>query len=194
MHPADASPDVPLRQVFQATAFPPEIRLRLAAAGILQIDLLLSLDDTQAGNVSKIKGILGEDDPFGTGSVTIVNEARLVSAWRKVKAISASSDTHRERLREDPLKIPEINYHTYRSNFCAAHRNVIILSATEPHKKSVEHSITDFGSQGSEQVVLKPGLSRNTEQLIKMSQEELPITVTDVEDAVSRLRALLVGF
>ena len=46
----------------------------------------------------------------------------------------------------------------------------------------------------SEQVVLKPGLSRNAEQLIKMSQEEVPITVTDVEDAVSRLRALLVAF
>ena len=46
----------------------------------------------------------------------------------------------------------------------------------------------------SEQVVLKPGLSRNAEQLIKMSQEEVPITVTDVEDAVSRLRALFVAF
>ena len=59
VYPADATPDVPLRQVFQAAAVPPEIRLRLAAAGNLQIDLLLSLDDTQAGYVSKIKGILG---------------------------------------------------------------------------------------------------------------------------------------
>ena len=86
VYPADATPDVPLRQVVQAAAVPPEIRLRLAAAGILQIDLLLSLDDTQAGNVSEIKGILP------------VRGAKL-------KAISASSDT----LREDPLKIPEIS-------------------------------------------------------------------------------------
>ena len=99
---SDATPDVPLQQVFQSAAVPPEIRLRFAAAGILQIDLLLSFDDTQAGYVSKIKGISGGDDPFVTGSVAIVNEARLVSAWRKAKAVSASSDTLRERLREDP--------------------------------------------------------------------------------------------
>ena len=92
------------------------------------------------------KGILGGDDPFGTGSVAIVNEARLVSAWRKAKAISASSDTLRERLREDPLKIPEIrdvDYHTYQSNFCAAHPDVIILSANEPQKKFVERAFRD---------------------------------------------------
>ena len=35
VHLADATPDVPLHQVFQGAAVPPEIRLRLAAAGIL---------------------------------------------------------------------------------------------------------------------------------------------------------------
>ena len=41
---ANATPDVPLHQEFQGATVPPEIRLRLAAAGILQIDLLFSVD------------------------------------------------------------------------------------------------------------------------------------------------------
>ena len=65
MFSADAMPELPLRQILQAAAVPADSRLRIAAAGILQINLLPSLAETRAGNVTKVKGILGGDSPFG---------------------------------------------------------------------------------------------------------------------------------
>ena len=109
---ANAMPDVPLHQVFQGATVPPEIRLRLAAAGILQMDLLFSVD-ILAGFVSKRKGISGRWDPFGIGPVAIVNGTRLVSVWPKPKACIVGHHprkAQRGTFHKNP-KISDVDYH-----------------------------------------------------------------------------------
>ena len=155
--------------------------------------------------MQNIKALLGGENPFGEAPQFIIVEAKLVSSWRKSRALMESTDSKRSKLMEDPHKIPEIpihEYYSYRANLVTRHPDVLVVVYKEPHKKFLERLIRDLTVNEavlpyllgeirlrSEDVVMKPGLSPTAEMLLKISQEEVPASVTAEDDAMNPIQA-----
>ena len=147
---ADARPDQTLRQVLHTASVPEAFRLRLAEVGVLTNDVMANLGESPQAFVQNIKALLTGDNPFGEAPQSIIVEAKLVSSWRKSRALMESTDSKRSKLMEDPHKIPEIpihEYNSYRANFVARHPDVLVVDYKEPHKKFLERLIRDLTRQ-----------------------------------------------
>ena len=164
---------------------PEAFRWRLAEVGVLTNDVMANLGESPQGFVQNIKALLTGDNPFGEAPQSIIVEAKLISSWRKSRALMESIDSKRSKLMEDPQKIPEIpihEYNSYRANFVARHPDVLVVECQEPHKKFLERHIRDLTVNDvvlpylleeirlrSEDVVQKLGLSSTAEMLLKIS-------------------------
>ena len=206
---ADARPDQTLRQVLHTASVPEVFRLRLAEVGVLTNDVMANLGESPQAFVQNIKALLTGDNPFGEAPQSIIVEAKLVSSWRKSRALMEETDSKRSKLMEDPRMIPEISiheYNSYRANFVTRHPDVLVVDYKEPHKKFLERLIRDLTVNEvvlpyrlgeirlrSEDVVQKPGLSPTAEMLLKISQEEVPASVTAEDDAINRIHALFMA-
>ena len=143
----EARPDQTLRQVFHTASVPEAFRLRLAGVGVLTNDVLANLGESPQVFVQNIKALLGGDNPFGKAPQFIIVEAKLVSSWRKSRALMESTDSKRSKLMEDRHKIPEIpihEYYSYRANLVTRHPDVLVVDYKEPHKKFLERLIRDL--------------------------------------------------
>ena len=205
----EARPDQTLRQVLHTASVPEAFRLRLAGVGVLTNDVLANLGESPQAFVQNIKALLGGDNNFGEAPQFIIVEAKLVSSWRKSRALMESTDSKRLKLMEDPHKIPEIpihEYYSYRANLVTRHPDVLVVDYKEPHKKFLERLIRDLTVNEvvlpyllgeirlrSEDVVMKPGLSPTAEMLLKISQEEVPASVTAEDDAMNRIHAFFMA-
>ena len=194
---ADARPDQTLRLVLHTASVPEAFRVRLAEVGVLTNDAMAQ------AFVQNIKALFTGHNPFGEAPQSIIVEAKLVSSWRKSRALMEETDSKRSKLMEDPHMIPEIPIHEYnsnRANFVTRHPDVLVVDYKDPHKKFLERLIRDLIVNEvvlpyrleeirllSEDVVQKPGLSPTAEMLLKISQEEVPATVTAEDDATNRI-------
>ena len=84
---ADARPDQTLRQVLHTASVPEAFRLRLAEVGVLTNDVMANLGESPQAFVQNIKALLTGDNPFGEAPQSIIVEAKLVSSWRKSRAL-----------------------------------------------------------------------------------------------------------
>ena len=172
-------------------------------------DVMANLGESPQAFVQNIKALLTGDKPFGEAPQSIIVEAKLISSWRKSRALMEETDSKRSKLMEDPHMIPEIpihEYNSYRANLVTRHPDVLVVDYKEPHKKFLERLIRDLTVNEvvlpyrlgeirlrSEDVVQKPGLSPTAEMLLKISQEEVPASVTAEDDATNRIHALFMA-
>ena len=109
----------------------PEVfRLRLAEVGVLTNDVMANLGESPQAFVQNIKALLTGDNPFGEAPQSIIVEAKLVSSWRKSRALMEETDSKRSKLMEDPHIIPEIPIHEFyscRANFVTRHPDVLVV-------------------------------------------------------------------
>ena len=144
---SDARPDQTLCQVLHTASVPEAFRLRLAEVGVLTNDVMANLGESPQAFVQNIKALLTGDNPFGEAPQSIIVEAKLVSSWRKSRALMEETDSKRSKLMEDPHMIPEIpihEYSSYRANFVARHPDVLVVDVEGLHKKFLERLIRDL--------------------------------------------------
>ena len=125
---------------------------------------------------------------------------------RKLAAYKNSTDSLRQDLTKDPLRIQEMplaQYNDLRANILESHMDAVMLEHRAPHKRFVEQVAPDLLVHD---VVLpchlhevrlrseRLGLSARAERLLQVSQEDLPATVNSEDDALNRIHALYTTF
>ena len=141
-----ATPEVSLRQIWHLVALPAELRLALAGAGVVQLDLFANLGQNVEQFMAQVKKLI-DVKIIGEGPAEVMNETRLASAWKKASNMQLSNDSMRNDLTRNPTTIPEIPmalYNDYRAKFCAQHPDFILLEYKEPHKKFLERLTRDL--------------------------------------------------
>ena len=135
-----------------------------------------------------------------------MNNTRLVSAWKKARSLQNSTDSLRQDLTKDPLRIPEMplaQYNDLRAKFLESHMDAVMLEHREPNKRFGERVARDLLVHDvvlpyhlhevrlrSETIQQRPGFSASAEKLLQVSQEDLPGTVNSEDDALNRIHAL----
>ena len=209
VYPYHAVPELPLRQVLHSADVPAEIRVKIAAAGVKDLDVYCNLAEKADDFVSAVKGIIGGDDPLGSASVAVVVRAKLISSWKKALSVQESNASARRRLQEDPLRIPEIpiqQYNEYRAAFVEKHPDFMMLEYREPHQRFIErltrdlivHEVVPCYHIGeirlrSEKIVQRSGFSRSADLMLQVSTTDEPATVCSETDAVNRITAFFIA-
>ena len=207
---AGAVPEVLLRQVWHASAVDPAVRLRLAQIGVLSLDLFANMSENSEGFLKDMAKVIGGEHPFGKDADEIINQAKIVSSWRKARTQLAHTEGLRTKLAEDPLQIPEIpegQYNEYRCTFMARHPDLLIADYREPNMKFIERVIRDqlvhdtvqvhrLGEVRlkSEEIIQKQSFSSTCDILLHVSREDILACVGEEEDAVNRITALMMAF
>ena len=201
-------PEVALRQIWHADISKPT-RIRLATVGVRTVDLFSNLAQSADAVVAAIAVLIGGDEPFGTGAEQIMAKTRVASAWNKAKNHVTYTDTLRARLQDDPRRIPEISdteHLEYRAASMQRHPDILLAPHREPHKKFIERVIRDLLVHecvpayklwevrlASETIATSSTFSRNANDLLKISEEEVSPSVDSEEDAINRIIALFVA-
>ena len=147
VYPDDAIPELPLRQVLHSAGVPAEIRVKIAASGVKDLDVYCNLAEKANDFVLAIKDIIGGQDPLGAANVAVVVRAKLISSWKKALSVQESNTSARRKLQEDPLRIPEIpiqQYNEYRAAFVEKHPDFMMLKYREPHQRFIERLTRDL--------------------------------------------------
>ena len=203
-------PELQLRQSWHQAGVPSDIRVRLAGVGLTQLDLWANLGETAADFLQAVHQLLGGEHPTGEGATAIMNNTRLVSAWKKARSLQNSTDSLRQDLTKDPLRTPEMSlaqYNDLRAKFLESHMDAVMLEHREPNKRFVERVARDLLVHDvvlpyhlhevrlrSETIQQRPGFSAGAERLLQVSQEDLPATVNSEDDALNRIHALYTTF
>ena len=173
-----------------AAPLPAEIRVKIAASGVKDLDVYCNLAEKADDFVLAIKDIIGGQDPLGAANVAVVVRAKLISSWKKAQESNTSA---RRKLQEDPLRIPEIpiqQYNEYRAAFVEKHPDFMMLEYREPHQRFIErltrdlivHEVVPCYRIGeirlrSEKIVQKSGFSRSADLMLQVSTTDEPATV-----------------
>ena len=141
----EATPELAVRQILVRARVPPDLRLAVAAKGLLDADTWAAVAETLESFKTNIARLLNEQSLGADNSPT--REANLIylaAAWRKCRALAEGRDTRRARLEEDPHRIPEMGIQEYgqkKINFVALHPDVLLTEFREPHKRLIHREV-----------------------------------------------------
>ena len=201
-------PEWSLRQVFADSKLPESLRRAVADHDILTLEVFSNLGDDMKSFKEAMCKVLTEEE-LGTGCKQVVHLASLTTCWKRASTQIVNQETQLVRLREDPLKIPEIpemEYGEYRIAFMKRHPDIPLADHKEPNKRFIERMIRDFLVHRvlppyelgeirlrSETIVQRPGLAVSAEHLLRTAKVDEPAAVTLEDDALSRIHALMMS-
>ncbi|CAK0850514.1 unnamed protein product, partial [Prorocentrum cordatum] len=206
----EGTPELAVRQILARARVPPDLRLAVAAKGLLDADTWAAVAETLESFKTNIARLLDEQALGADNSPT--REANLIflsAAWRKCRALAEGRDARRARLEEDPHRIPEMGIQEHgqkKINFVALHPDVLLTEFREPHKRFIERLDRDFTIHEvvppyelgevrvkSEYIAQRGGLAFSAEQLLKAAREDIPATVVLEDDAINRIHAFYIA-
>ena len=117
-------PELQLRHSWHQAGVPSNIRVKLAGVGLTQLDLWANLGETAADFLQAVHQFLG-----GEGTTAIMNNTRLVSAWKKARSLQNSTLAQYNDLRAKSLE---------------SHLDAVMLEHREPNKRFVERVARDL--------------------------------------------------
>ena len=130
-------PEWSLRQVFADSKLPESLRRAVADHDILTLEVFSNLGDDMKSFKEAMCKVLTEEE-LGTGGKQVVHLASLTTCWKRPSTQIVNQETQLVRLREDPLKIPEIpemEYGEYRIAFMKRHPDIPLADHKEPNKR-----------------------------------------------------------
>ena len=147
---------------------------------------------------------LGTDEPARELALT-----SLAAVWKTCSTMHEHFASRRAKMEEDPSKVPEIpgdDHAEFRDQFVAKHPDVLLPHHREPHKKLVERIQRDFLVHGSvpfyevgelrtrsETLVQKSGLTKNSEDLLKVVTVDQPTLAVSESQVMDKLHAFFVA-
>ncbi|CAE7645183.1 unnamed protein product [Symbiodinium necroappetens] len=173
----DKIPELALRQIFGRQKLPEDLCLLLADKGMLSVERVAML---------------------------------LAAIWKSSSTLQEHVATRRAKMEEDPSKIPEIpgeDHPEFREIFVNQHPDVILTYMREPHRKFVERTHRDYMVHGavafyevtemrsrSDQIVSTSGLSKTSDDLLRVVQHDNKISATSEGSVMDRLHAFFVVY
>ena len=102
-------PELQLRQSWHQAGVPSDIRVRLAGVGLTQLDLWANLGETTADFLKPFISYWEESiQQVRAQQPSSTTQGWWVSAWKKARSLQNSTDSLRQDLTKDPLRIPEM--------------------------------------------------------------------------------------
>ena len=206
---ADHTPKIALRQIFGRMGLREALCRSSADKGLLSVEVFAMLGDTATVVKNTLKTMIPSAELGTDEAARELSLMQLAAVWHARHALQGQFATRRARMEEDPNKVPEMaqeDHAEFRTRFVAAHPDVILLDAKEPHKKFVEKVSRDFLVHGmmpyytvaeirtrADSIVQKAGLSKNAEDLLTISKADEPDQVTDVQTLLNRIHALFMA-
>ena len=177
----------------------------MANKGLLTMSKFAMLGPTTDKFEDRIKVILpanalGADEP-----TQLLTLSFLGVVWQACHKAVEFQLGQRLRLEEDPHKIPEIaapEIADMRERFKVSHPDITLKLWNEPHKKFVEimnrditvHGMVMFYELGqcrvrADKIIAKTGWSQTADEMLKVSKQYDPITISSDADVLNRIQA-----
>ena len=209
-YPDDKVPDLILRQVFGRQRLSSDLCKLMSATGLLTVEQFSMLGDTVGSVKTTLKAMIADQDQLGTDEpARELALTSLAAVWKTCSTMHEHFASRRAKMEEDPSKVPEIpgdDHADFRDQFVAKHPDVLLPHHREPHKKLVERIQRDFLVHGSvpfyevgelrtrsETLVQKSGLTKNSEDLLKVVTVDQPTLAVSESQVVDKLHAFFVA-
>ena len=203
------TPKIALRQIFGRLGLRTELCRAAADSGLVSVEVFAMLGDAAAAVKTALRTVIPTAALGANAADQELALMQLAAVWHSCHALQGQFATRRARMEEDPNKVPEMaqeDHAEFRARFVAAHPDVILLDAKEPHKKFVEKVSRDFLVHGmvpfyevseirtrADSIVQKTGLTKNAEDLHTVSKADEPDQVTDVQTLLHSVHALFMA-
>ena len=203
-------PELSLRQIFGRQKLDKDLCIVAAECGLLSIEMFAMLGDTIQGVKTTLQTLIPDHDKLGADdSAKALALTALAAVWKMCSTLQEQFASRRAKMEEDPSKIPEIpgdDHAEFREQFVSAHPDVVLPPHREPHRKFVERLQRDFLVHGSvpfyevgeirtrtEQIVQKAGLSKNSEDLLKVVTVDQPVAAASESQVIDKLYAFFIA-
>lgn len=203
-------PELSLRQIFGRQKLDKNLCVLAAECGLLSIEMFAMLGDTIQGVKTTLTTLIGDDTKLGADdSSKALALTALAAVWKMCSTLQEQFASRRAKMEEDPSKIPEIpgdDHAEFRDQFVSSHPDVVLPPHREPHRKFVERLQRDYLVHGSvpfyevgeirtrtEQIVQKSGLSKNSEDLLKVVTVDQPVAAASESQVIDKLYAFFIA-
>ena len=206
VYTADKTPELPLRQVFGRQRLEGALCKTVADAGLLTVERFAMLGDTIAAAKTTLKALI--PDPTDLGADAPAQELALAAVWKTCSTMQDHFAARRAKMEEDPSKVLEIpgeDHAEFRETFVGRHPDVLLPLHREPHRKFVErvqrdhlvHGFVSFYEVGemrtrNEQIAQKSGISKNSEDLLKVVMIDQPSAAASESQVIDKLHAFFI--
>lgn len=203
-------PELSLRQIFGRQKLERNLCVLAAECGLLSIEMFAMLGDTIQGVKATLQTLIADEAKLGADeSSRALSLTALAAVWKMCSTLQEQFASRRAKMEEDPSKIPEIpgdDHAEFRDQFVSAHQDVVLPPHREPHRKFVERLQRDYLVHGSvpfyevgeirtrtEQIVQKSGLSKNSEDLLRVVTVDQPVAAASESQVIDKLYAFFIA-